>query len=496
MTRFSLIGSLLFVCTAVLSLSCSDNPAVRQRYQAEKQFVQAEKSLRDYQARPQPRDAAELRAIAADYRHLVDFCINALSSLDDVRYGTESRELKLLTFQSATRLSQLYYSTRQYDSSIAVLHRLLAGVKLENAATVATRLNLGRAMQSAGTWDSAQAVYDDLIAAYYPPVDDSGQIVLELFNLPLQIYRVAGYIQDSASALIAFDRAERYYLRLSREYAGKNLEVNSRANLASLYSEAGRWDKAIAELTELNRLAGTGNIAAELKIADIYAIRLGKPDTALALYDRILQRLRSADSLNYPLVLFKTAIVKMDKKRYAEARSIVVRLKDDFPRFFAGTPLAQLTLARSFEEEGNWSRAEAEYSLLIEKYPGSDEAMGAHLHIADYYEKQGRKEEAQRWFKLSEEYFDRMSVRGSGSPLEAKALIFKADLFRRRGDLRKVADVLLDLFNKYPQSEPGRRAIAQASLIYRRELGDAARADSLLQVLKASLSEVDQRNEI
>ena len=49
---------------------------------------------------------------------------------------------------------------------------------------------------------------------------------------------------------------------------------------------------------------------------------------------------------------------------------------------------------------------------------------------------------------------------------------------------------MLEIFDKYSQSEPGRKAILKASAIYRDKLNNAEKADSLINVFKASISDL------
>ena len=147
-------------------------------------------------------------------------------------------------------------------------------------------------------------------------------------------------------------------------------------------------------------------------------------------------------------------------------------------------------------DSGFWNRAEVEYTFLIERYPTSDEAMAAYLHVADYHRDNNHPALAEKWLEDAEQHFDRMIVRGTGSTLEAKALIFKADLYERKGQPEKSAAVLIELFEKYPRSESGRRAMLGAVRIHRDRLDDRVKADSLIQVLRTSLSELATEFEI
>jgi len=482
---------MLRLITAILAVlllvsACSDNEAVRLRYQAEKNLYQLDRKMRTSRQAGEI-DSTVIRQLAADYRQLSDFCSEAALTVDAEQYPVQSRELSHLTFRSFIRLSQLYYSTRQYDSCTSLLGRLLSTVEMVGHEEAVARMNLGQALQAAGNLDSATAVFDRITDDFYPPIDDTGAVLLDLFNLPLHAYRLAGYTFDSTARAERYSRAENYYRTVVKDYPGTKLEMTGRSNLARLYEERGKWEKTIAELEALNRMSQTDNLIIKVKIADILTTRLKKYDTALSLYNQILEALPPQDTLDYPLILFKTAIVKMEQKKYTEARKLVVDIRQEYSGFFARTPLAQLTIARSFEFEGKWSRAEVEYGFLIERYATSDEALASFLHIADHYRYKNRPTLVEKWLNDAEQHYDQMEVRGAGSQLGAKALIFKADLYERREQPEKSARVLMELFDRYPQTEPGRRGLLSAARIFRDRLGDQATADSLVQVLRMSL---------
>ena len=487
--------------SAALLLSCSDNSAVRLRYEAEKALHAAQKHLKDAGVKPELVDSQTLKAITDQFGQVVEFCYQALDSIDDQTSPVEHREVQHLVFESSTSLSQLFYTHQRFDTCTVILNRLLNTVHLDSHQLVATYVNLGQALQASGSWDSALAVYNGAVERFYPPVDDSGEVILDLFNLPAHIFRVVNLIGDSLAAAGRFSEAEQYYNRLISGYPGTKLAVAARANLARLYDDTKQWDKELAQLSAVLDSASQSNpgspasLAVQIRIADLYGAKIKDLSHALKLYDKILDELDVADTLIRPLVLFKAAMVTMEQEKYSRARKMLVDLKEDYPRFFAVTPMAQYGIARSFELENNWPRAEAEYTYLIENYRGSDEAMSTYLHIADLFEEQGRKREAARWYAEAEQYFDEVAALGAGTVAEAKALAYKADLYRQKRDWNHSARILLELFDKYPQSEPGHRALLKASAIYRKELGDKTTADSLIAVLRATVTEVEPEQE-
>ncbi|MFH2048228.1 MAG: tetratricopeptide repeat protein, partial [bacterium] len=198
------------------------------------------------------------------------------------------------------------------------------------------------------------------------------------------------------------------------------------------------------------------------------------------------------DTLFIPVVYFKKAMVRMEMKEYSEARQILFDIKENFRSYFAGNPKAQYAIARSFELENNWKRAEVEYNYLIENYRGSDEAMASFLYVAKYLKDAGRVDESKRWYEDAEKYYNQIAASGEGTLNEAMAKVYLADLFQNQEKWDKSAEILIQIFDKYPQSEPGRKAILKASAIYRSKLNSEVKADSLIEVFKASIADIQE----
>lgn len=472
-------------------LSCADNQAVRLRYQAEKKFHQAEKHLRDYQARPGNPEPDVLRKIANSYRDLIGYIFLSLDSVKIETHPQQHGELTYLAFQSSTRLSQLYYSSRQFDSSIAITTRLLAATRQQPPQIRRTRLNLGRTLQASGRWGEAKKVYQDLIATIYPPADENSEVLNDIFGLPAHIFRVTNYVYGAREAQGEYQQAVKYYQTLASDYPETNLAAPAHASLYRLYKSTGKWQAALDELAALDQDNSDGKTELRLKMADIYLQGLNKPVKALKIYNDIL-KLSELDSLVYPAVRFMICQVKLKQAKPAEARTLLVELKRDYPAFYSATPSPQLAMAQAFEYDGKWNRAEIEYKLLIEKYPGSEKAMATYLHIADYLADAGRDRESDYWLDQAAKNYDQLISRGAGGPVEAKAMIFKADLLIRRAQPAEASELLVELFEKFPDSDPGRRAMLQAVRICREDLGDDDRAESLLQTLRAAMTSAGQ----
>jgi tetratricopeptide (TPR) repeat protein len=487
------VAALAFIATALALASCSDNAGVRLRYQAEKQFFNAERMARTIQIRPELATPEAIGQLRDAYGQMVQFCYRALDSVPVTIYPAEHQELTELTFRSSSRLGQLFYMDRKYDTCISIFERLLRTTSVRGTSLANAYLNLGRALQAAGQWDSALTVYEFASEKFYPPVDQSGRVMPSLYDLPAHIYGVYNRAGDSTRATLYLSQAETYYSQLINQFPNTELALSARASLTNLYEGTSRWEEAVAQLSLMRDSAGVVPIRARQQIADINARRLGKGNVALSQYDSILADLKGPDTLARPLILLKKALILLDRKRPAEARPVLQEIKYSWARFYDASPLVQGAIARCFEDENNWDRADTEYRFLIEKYAGSEEAMSTCLYLAAKYAELKRDTEAQRMEQRAEAEFDRVAASQAGTLLEASALGHKAELYRRRQDWPKTAELLCKIFDKFPSSEVGYQSLVGASVIYRDKLNNAKAADSLLGELKKRLTVVDER---
>lgn len=478
------------VLVALVSLAlaaCSGNRPVRLRYQAEKMLFDVERQLQNARYQPDQMDDQQRLEMAQAFGRVAEFSLEALQQVNVTEYPVVRADLERIAYRSSNRLSQYYYYLQQYDTCITVLKRLLGSTSQAPAELVTTYINLGQALQASGAWDSALATYEAALESLYPPLDTSGQILLDLFNLPAHIFQVTTLTGNSTEARLRFREAEEYYRTLLREHPDTWLASACRTNLARIYEEVHRWEDVVAQLSAVKDSTGHQDVRIRLKIADVYAMGLGRYDQALQLYEEILSDLSGPDTIFRPTVMYEMALVKMEKKEYAAARATLNDLKDEYPGFFASSPTAQLAVARSFELEGNWNRAATEYSYLIEHYRGSEEAMATYLHLASEFARQGRHQEADRWYRNAEQYYDDIIDRESNSLLQARALLHKADMFQRQEHWQASTEMLLELFSKFPKTRPGRMALLKAAAIFSKKLNQATVADSLLEVLRETV---------
>jgi len=488
---------IFLVLIALMIHGCSDNPALRLRYEAEQKFQIAENVLKKASIRPELITDPELDEIQNLYADVIAFTLTSLESVDAKKYQVEFNELEHLAFQSTNRLANVLFKLGKYNQSKEYLNQLLDAVELPNLQLLATKINLGKSYQAAGIWDSALVIYNGLLEQFYPPVDEQGEVILTLFNIPSHIYKVENMAGSDERAEVEYNRAIDYYSGLVNSYTETKVGKAARAILARLYDNTKDYEKEIEQLTFLLDSTAVSYTTIRLKIAELYGINLKQFNKSLGMMDEILTSLENAtteDTLYIAVVHFMKAMVRMEMKDFSLARQKLFDIKENYPGYFAANPKAQYALARSFELENNWGRAEIEYNYLIENYRGSDEAMASYLYVANYLKDKGRIEQSNRWYADAEKYYNQIATLGEGTQTEAVAMIYMADLFQSQDKWDSSAETLLKIFDKYYQTEPGRKAILKASAIYREKLNDDAKADSLIKVFKASIAEI--QNEV
>ena len=488
---------IIIVIAALVGMSCSDNPGVRLRYQAEKMLFAAERASRDASIRPELMTPTVVDSLQREYSSVLDYCYQALDSIPGTTYQREREEISEIAFRAASRVAQVFYRDRHYDTCVVLMNRLLADTDVKGASMISAYLNLGQALQSSGNWDSALTIYEYSVENFYPPVDGRGNIIYNLFNLPAHIFSVYTRIGDTIAARIQLDNAEYYYRDIVNEHPGTELERAARSSLTSLYESTGQWQQAIDQLDRITDSLGQQLPAAKQRIADIYASRLKRPDTALVMYDQLMSELKGKDTIGRPLVLFKKALALTDKKEYDEARKILVQIKNDYGRFYRTNAMVQSAIARTFEMENNWERAEDEYKFLLDdQFAQSEESMNTYLYLIGWYENHDRKLEAERLAERAAAKFDQLAAGARGTQLEANALTHKAELLKRQKDWPRTVAILEEIFDKFPGTDVGYQSLVSASVIYREKMKDPATADSLINVLKSRLTAVDERPEM
>ena len=470
---------------SILFLGCSADRSIAIRYNGEKLLQKAEKLFNTAGIKPNLSDRATWDLIKNAYREVTGYCWKNIDSIPLGTHPKEHKELETVAYMAANRLSSIYYGERKYDSSILVLNQLLTFTRLEGRPLLTTRLNLARLLQSKGDWMEAMRIYQSVIDTFYPPVDNKNEIYAPVLNLPLEMVNVNRMLGDTVAAGIHAQSAMAYYQRLIREWPSSALATAARSNLARLYTDLRDWDKAIENLNLMKDSTGQTDIQAALMVANITAS--GKRDytRAILMYDNLMSLIK--DSSLLPAIYVRKGIAYFNNKDYENCLATMRLIKDKFNRHFQSNPAPENYIALALAQQGKWQLAENELQWLIDNYSTSEEAFNGYLVISDHYMQTGDTARGNGWFRRGEDFYNRMIRQYSGSAIEASAISYKAEIARRQGKWDLAAKYLEEIFEKFPQSDIGRQGLLNAATVYREQLNNPVKADSLINRLKREL---------
>ncbi len=156
---------------------------------------------------------------------------------------------------------------------------------------------------------------------------------------------------------------------------------------------AGQWDQAARRFAEA-RDAGTGPIdsAASYGLAAVLFNQRKIDD-----FKRVAAPLVAGpvDPTTTPRLLHGLAAVAIEEKRWSDARTLTLRLADQFPRY-EGTQPALSRLASASSRGGEWTLSREMYAKLNERFPGSPSNAGNRLDYAEALLRTGAAAEARR----------------------------------------------------------------------------------------------------
>ncbi len=470
---------------ALILVSCTKDGSRQIVYNAEKLFNKAEREYQKATIKPELITPARLEPVIENYRNVLRYCWNHIDSLTQENNPDDRKNLESIAYVSSEKLSRIYTGQGMYDSSIVVLQRLLAMTSLTDRPLMTAKSDLAGALQMSGKWLEALGIYRSLVDTFYPPVDNNGDIIYKILNLPLRLVKTNELLNFPEETKREIGSAEKYYQRLIDEWPNSELSNASRSNLAALYADMERWDDAIATLGGIKDSLGQVDLWASVRRAEIYTEGKKQPRQAVRIYDSLITR--ESDSTKLAGLYVRLGKTYFDMKDYRKCRETMSFVKDSFRNYYMQDPSPQKYIAMALEKEGNWDRAENEYLWLITNFPQTEAAFNSYLDIVEHFEREGNTKLRDSWLNRAEEFYNEMAARHAGTPVEASAISFKAEVAKRRGDWAKAAQLLELLYKKFPNSDSGRRALMKASAVYREKLNNTPRADSLLELLKPDI---------
>ncbi len=186
----------------------------------------------------------------------------------------------------------------------------------------------------------------------------------------------------------------------------------------------GQWDAAAHEFTEARDAGGAGAGAADYGLAAV-AFNQGKVEEFKTAADALLAR--PADPATTPQLLRGMQALAAEDKRWADARTLALRLADQYPRH-AVTPAAVADVGAAAGASAEWPLAREMYQILDARYPSSPARRTGRIVYGEALLRTGAAADARRELEAA------VSALPPGDPARARALPLLAQAQEAAGD--------------------------------------------------------------
>jgi tetratricopeptide (TPR) repeat protein len=483
------VFSISLVLLALAAGGCSRDSGQKIRYDMEKLFYVAGKTAEKINIQPELATATVSAALKEAYQQILKYYYDhhgdtRVSGDDSIRIPMER-----MAVSAQAQLARFYASQRLPDSVLAAYRRIgreiPAGREDLSGATMALALTY-RALYRL---DSTLAIYNRLLADYYPPWDSLQRVNADIIAIPIDKIKIAQTQKDAAKTSRFVQEALDYYGRLKSSYPGTPTARTAAIYAGRTYAMVEKWDQAIAELEQVKDSTGQTAIQAEVLIAAIYEGPKDDPRRAIELYRHILDRKPDSAIVGQTMLRLGGALCQI--KEYDEGRQVLADAKKKFERYPQLVAPAQLRYAEAFEQQERWDRALSEYQWLMENYPYSEEAFRVALHIPEHFAAIKDQKMADLWFNRAIEFYQTAARNRQGQQLAIAAYTFLADTYRRTGRWPEAIETLDKIYALAPQSPLAARALYNAARVAYLELKDTALAQSYLDRLQTAFGTTD-----
>jgi tetratricopeptide (TPR) repeat protein len=481
-----LISAVIFL----LSLTrCSNDSAEKIRYDMEKLAYAAGRAAERINVQRDLTTAQDSLKLKSACQAVLDYYIENRNRSEVAGNKTILSEMEKMAISASVQLAKYYIAHRELDSVIAAYRRIGADIPADKNDLAGANLALALTYRSAYLFDSTLALYDAIIADYYPPADSLDRINTDVISLPIDKIDIARAMGDSDRVKIFARQALDYYSRLKTEYPNSLLFRTAAIYAARIHAMNKDWDKAVDQLKQIKDSTGQVEVRAAFLIANIYNDSKKEVDKAIEMYQEIIGR--EPDSSVIGGTMLRLGAALCSQKNYEEGRKTLAELKKKFARYPQLTARAQLFYARAFESQGRWERALSEYQWLMENHPYTEDAFQAALHIPDHFAAENDDKLAEIWYDRAVEFYLNAAQKRQNQPIAVAANMFLADVHGRTGRWKEAVDSYDKIYSMVPKTRTGAMALFNAARVAFNQLEDSTLAQTYLDRLRAEFGTSD-----
>jgi TolA-binding protein len=197
----------------------------------------------------------------------------------------------------------------------------------------------------------------------------------------------------------------------------------AQVGLGSASFARGQWDAAARQFAEARDAGGPAEAAAGYGLAAVLFNQ-----RKIEEFKQVATPLVAGpvDPVTTPRLIQGLAAVAVEEKRWSDARTLTLRLADQFPRF-DGTQPALSQLAAAAGHGGEWTLSRDMYAKLNERFPGSTTGAGNRLDYAEALLRTGGAAEARRALESG-------NTAGAAQPPSTRAAMLLAEAQEATGD--------------------------------------------------------------
>ncbi len=470
----------IIVCSTFFALGCGSYKEEGERYQLEKALFNANKRMESFSVKPEMRTTSDFAYLVDGYRKVYQLFLSYFPDLADKDSLTQTeQEAAFLAGRALSTAATTYIGGDELDSADAILQMIINTPYFARDHHNQALLLAVHIANDQGRWTDAENDYTELLKNFFPPAVNGVYPAKEVIELPQTI--VAHYVtlgdQDMAQEKVNW--AIGYYSHLVSldtlpRYAGTPLILTATRLLAEMYNSKGEYQRSVDLLSGLVDSTGQIVLGAKQLIADLYFTRLDRKQDAIDLYEDILKN--DTDSVFVPSVLGKLARIAIASKEYDQAHEFIQQLKKGFPRSRDIQLQAQLLLANSYEDEGEWNRALQEYQFLLTQFPDSPEALNVLVYLPSYCAKLNQPNLKATWAGKAEERLKEVTKEYAGRSFGLMGSAHLASFYMIEKRPADAIEQLQQLRTQYPKSSQASDALLKIGQLYQTDLKNPKKA--------------------
>ncbi len=371
-TRFSIA-----ILALLMLAGCTDH-SLEEQYTAERMFFRADKLRQSVMLNPRIASVTDYDAALAAYERLWDRFQNR----------SENAVIEQVKKQSLVRIAELWALRGEVQMALATYDRFLENYPRDEKFGAFIHFANAKGNERIFNIDKAITEYEALVANF-GQIEDPFDMQENVLNVPLKIARLKRSKAEITEPNNAYKEALRYYDAVLEKWPDSPAAFLTSYYKASVHADLGEWHEMTRLLTKLVKQypdrEEVPNIL--LSLGNIYLDGLNQPLQAKKVFDGLLRKFADHPVKGYALL--GNARVLLQQNHRQEGRVLLKSIIENHVENQALCASAQLTLATSYEAEGNWERALVEYRWVQEKYPLTFQGFYVPSYIAEHYRQKG-----------------------------------------------------------------------------------------------------------